>query len=208
MNHPGIKSLFDRVMKTQPRPATKPSVDKSVEICFDFDESAKKLSEGTKPNSFCRLAEFKENLKMRMKARRVQIRQEEKEDEQIDEEYNLVKDKKDEESEDEFGSEKKTNKKAISDESSSEDEQDEAEDEDEEENSEDELKLNLDEDDEEVKSEKQRKKDCYEFGEEDDDDVPTLSLIGAKSKNTSVSEFPLTNSIPSNQLTKVLCLLL
>ena len=195
MDHPGVKSLWDRIIRQQ-KPQMKTATENEKEIQLKkFTELDQPTSTST--TSFTRLTDFKDNLKQRMKARRCQIRKEEEEDNQMDEEYHVIA----KEDNDDVITTNSKETKTISDDD--EDEEDEDEDANESVDSDSNFKLNLNDDDEETEEKKSKNKktsnklSCYDF-DEDDDELPDLT---AKKRD---KEIPLTNSIPSNQLTKVI----
>ena len=232
MDHPGVKSLLDRIFKQQKPAAPQSTADTEKQVSLKKFTEIDLNSGSTQAASFTRLTDFKDNLKQRMKARRCQIRKEEEEDNEMDEEYHKVVEKKDDD--EELNSNSKEVKVIGDDEDEDNEDAEEEEDEDGDASgdSDSNFKLvsliyfflilitfiiylclcvcvqNLNDDEEEEKDESKKKSkkssaktnkiDCYDFDEDDDDDeLPDLRLKKNK------SEIPLTNSIPSNQLTKV-----
>jgi hypothetical protein len=104
MEHPGVKSLLDRILKQQPghgaaftKNKTEHDVDnnnkKNEQIDLDSnhkDDENVFLKPTTGHATFNRLSDFKESLKQRMKMRRMQIRKEEEYEEKLDEEYQIL----------------------------------------------------------------------------------------------------------------------
>lgn len=209
MDHPGVKTLLDRIFKQQkPTPVAASSLssdqsnDKQVSLkkFNEIDLSHSSNANNSTAASFTRLTDFKETLKQRMKARRCQIRKEEEEDNEMDEEYHIKKKDDEDEESDELNNNNK-DVKTISDDDDDEDDENESAGDD----SDSDFKLNLnddeDEENEDAKTKKVKKStankiSCYDFDEEDED----LPDLRSKKKD---KEIPLTNSIPSNQLTKV-----
>ena len=110
MDHPGVKSLLDRIFKQQKPAAPQSTADSEKQVSLKKFTEIDLNSAPTQAASFTRLTDFKDNLKQRMKARRCQIRKEEEEDNEMDEEYHKVVKKKDDEEEPE---ELNTNSKEV-----------------------------------------------------------------------------------------------
>ncbi len=99
MDHPGVKSLLDRIFKQQKPAAPQSTADTEKQVSLKKFTEIDLNSGSTQAASFTRLTDFKDNLKQRMKARRCQIRKEEEEDNEMDEEYHKVVEKKDDDEE-------------------------------------------------------------------------------------------------------------
>lgn len=102
MEHEGVRALIDRLFKKpthQTVQAAKPSAHDEDDLIITF-ESSKNASQQQLLNptsqSSSRFIEFKQSLKQRMKAKRLQARQEEAEEKKIDEEYHDLHESDDE----------------------------------------------------------------------------------------------------------------
>jgi hypothetical protein len=220
MNHPGVKSLFERICKTnglKPSSSTlvedsedQISITKFNKLSFNKSPNDSLIIEDSKPlmsgikkvdtltnsTQSCKLLGFKEQLRQRMKEKRQQIRKEEEEDDRMDEEYHDVK-KSDDENDDNNDDDdlvdldKKDANEKIESLNTNDNNNDD---------SDDDFKLNLNEDeesdlDEKVNSKNKNKKNkksknVYDFDEDDEDD------------DENRKEIMSTNTIPSNQLIK------
>lgn len=205
MNHPGVKSLFDRICKTnglkQPKPVDsdeltgnlldKLSSNKSPNDSLIIEDSKplmqplQKLDTLTNSTQSCKLLGFKEQLRQRMKEKRQQIRKEEEEDERIDEEYHEIKKNNDDnENKDQNDLDDSDIDEKIDDDKDQSNLNDDDSDTD--------FKLNLnDEDSDQEESKKKiskKSKNVYDFDEEEDEN--------------NRKEIMSTNTIPSNQLIK------
>jgi hypothetical protein len=233
MDHPGVKTLLDRIAHQNAFKKSEPQDENVRKDIFLKPDNMRATATTTDPSQFSRLADFKESLKQRMKAKRLQIRKEEEEEEQIDEEYHKTGDVKEQEKKSKETEEAADDINAVlgGEDDEEEEEIDEEDDEEDEEprkhkkknnidasddnDSDTEFKLNLNSDDEAKSddedshsSSENKKKNVYEFdsdGDESKNDNAGNTKKRSKTlkKNKLPSEIPLTNSIPSNQLTKV-----
>lgn len=214
MNHPGVRTLLDRIAhQNNLKSEAKNEDPKNVLLDIITKDSQPKNSNQSK---FAKLADFKDSLKQRMKNKRKEIRKEEEEEAKIDEEYHPLKKKLSEEeninpngAKQKDGSVEREDDDSKDNSNESESNQGSQSDSD----SDDDFKLNLGDDDENEEcvkaksgsknqnkkgdsneNKKKHKNNVYEFDSSDENESEVKTL------KKHMSEIPLTNTIPSNQL--------